>query len=445
MNTQDTIVAEATPPGYGGISVVRVSGPLVPHIMQTLFSRQLTNRYAEYLPFFADDNQEIDRGIALYFEKPHSFTGEDVLELQGHGGPVVVDMLISRLLQLGARLARPGEFSERAFLNNKMDLTQAEAIIDLIHASSKEGARLAMRSLQGEFAKTIYTKANTINELRIYIEAAIDFSDEEIPFLGLTQIESQLQQFIVDMTALLQSARQGQLLREGVRLVIVGKPNVGKSSLLNQLCAKDVAIVTPIAGTTRDVISDHILIDGMPIHIVDTAGLRESDDAVEQEGIRRAYLEIEQADLILHVVDANDNQQDIILHGQDDLPRIVVYNKIDLLINGLSPVINQDDPTVLISAKTGAGLTELKQLLKEKMGFKSSTEGLFLARLRHIQAINVALAHLKNAYELLLMRHAFELIAEELRLAQLALGEITGRVTSDDLLGGIFKTFCVGK
>lgn len=444
----DTIVAEATPPGYGGIAVIRVSGPLVPQLMQTLFDRQLLPRVADYLPFHDESGNVIDMGIAIYFKGPYSFTGEDVLELQGHGGPLVVEMLITRLLQQGVRLARPGEFSERAFLNNKMDLTQAEAILDLIHASSKEAARLAVRSLQGEFADLIHAKVEALLQLRIYVEAAIDFSDEEIEFLGLSRIEKMLQQQIVDIDTLLSNAKQGQLLREGIRLVIVGKPNVGKSSLLNQLCAKDVAIVTPIPGTTRDVIRDHILMDGIPLQIVDTAGLRESDDEVEQEGIRRAHLEMQQADLILHVIDASISGCDdemITDWSQGDLPKITVYNKVDLLADNEQLVDQSEDNAIWLSAKTGRGLLELKQLLKEKMGFKASTEGVFLARLRHIQAMKIAKHHMQCALELLQSRHSFELIAEELRLAQISLGEITGAVTSDDLLGNIFKTFCIGK
>lgn len=447
LTSTDTIVAEATPPGFGGISVVRVSGPQVCSIMESLFNRALSPRVADYLPFYDMNGVAVDMGIALYFKAPYSFTGEDVLELQGHGGPLVVEMLITRLLQLGARIAQPGEFSERAFLNNKIDLTQAEAILDLIHASSKDAARLAMRSLQGEFAAIINKKASHLSELRVYVEAAIDFSDEEIEFLGLSRIEEKLSQLINDLDALLMNAKQGQRLREGIRLVIVGKPNVGKSSLLNKLCAKDVAIVTPIPGTTRDVIRDHILMDGIPLQIVDTAGLRSSDDVVEQEGIRRAYVEMKEADLILHLIDvtAEDGRDDLTSHLQADLPVITVYNKIDLLDNKKQKDIQMQEHSIQISAKMGTGLLALKQTIKDKMGLKTSTEGLFLARLRHIQALTVARQHMLSAKTLLLSKNAFELIAEELRLAQHHLGEITGTVTSDDLLGNIFKTFCIGK
>lgn len=443
----DTIVAEATPPGYGGVSVVRASGSLVPSIMQTLFARTLSPRVAEYLPFRDDHGRVIDMGIAIYFKAPHSFTGEEVLELQGHGGPIVVQLLIARLVQAGARLARPGEFSERAFLNNKMDLTQAEAILDLIHASSEEAARLAVRSLQGHFADIIREKVAALLSLRIQVEAAIDFSDEEIEFLGLSRIELSLVQLIDDLETLLANAKQGQLLREGIRLVIVGKPNVGKSSLLNQLCAKDVAIVTPIPGTTRDIIRDHILMDGIPLQIIDTAGLRESDDLVEQEGIRRAHLEMQQADVIMHVLDSTvaDDPDDTQTVFPGDLPVITVYNKVDLISPDRQHAACVKQHTIWLSARTGTGLDELKRVLKEVMGFKASTEGVFLARLRHVDALQRARQHMIEAINLLRKRHAFELIAEELRLAQSSLGEITGDITSDDLLGNIFKTFCIGK
>lgn len=447
-SSPDTIVALATPPGRGGIAVVRVSGAKVKDIMQGIVNQSLTPRYASYLPFLDENNEVIDEGIAIYFPNPHSFTGEDVLELQGHGGPVVVDLLLQRILSLGARLARPGEFSERAFLNGKMDLAQTEAIADLINANSKQAARSAMRSLQGDFSKEIHALNEKIIHLRMYVEAAIDFTDEEIDFLSDSKITNQLIVICEDLAAIQQKAKQGSFLREGITAVIAGEPNVGKSSLLNCLSGKEVAIVTDIPGTTRDVLRDYILIDGMPMHIIDTAGLRQTQDVVEQEGIRRAYQEIEQADILLYVVDATKN----VSVDLSDLPQsvlskpiIFIRNKIDL--TSTQPMVQaEEDKTVIsLSAKSGTGVDLLKQQIKAQVGFQGDGDGIYLARRRHLDALARAQAHVEDSLKQLSHSRSGELAAEDLRLAQLALCEITGEFTADDLLGRIFSSFCIGK
>lgn len=441
----DTITAQVTPPGRGGVAVVRISGPLTPAIASAILKQPLVPRTATYLPFYAGDDSVIDEGLAIFFPNPHSFTGEDVLELQGHGGPVVVDMILQRVLQLGARLARPGEFSERAFLNDKMDLAQAEAVADLIDASSSAAARLALRSLQGEFSREIQAITEKIIQLRIYIEAAIDFTDEEIDFLADAALTRQMESIINDLQAIQRNARQGSFLREGITAVIAGAPNVGKSSLLNQLSGKDIAIVTDIPGTTRDVLRDFILIDDMPMHIVDTAGLRDSDDVVEREGMRRAHQEMENADLVLYLQDAS--QQDSLVTLPDaakQCPVIVVRNKIDLT-SQQPAVIDGEVLTVTLSAKTGAGLELLKQQIKKAVGFEQQAEGIYLARRRHLDALTRAAEHVQQAHEQLSTSKAGELAAEDLRLAQHAMAEITGEFTSDDLLGRIFSSFCIGK
>lgn len=438
----DTIVAEATPPGFGGVSIVRVSGKLVPQIIKSFLSQVLTPRVAAYLPFFDEAGYVIDIGIAIYFAAPFSFTGEEVLEIQGHGGPVVVQLIIERLVQLGARLANPGEFSERAFLNNKIDLTQAEGILDLIHASSKEAAKAAVKSLQGDFAKLINDKVAKLLELRTFVEAAIDFSDEEIEFLGLNKIAEKLQTLIIEIEEVLSTAKSGQILRDGISIVITGKPNVGKSSLLNKLCMKEAAIVTSIPGTTRDVIREALLLDGIPLTLIDTAGIRETEDEIELEGIIRAQKEIANADLLLNLIDIREIKKEFIDSG---LPTITVFNKIDLINDHASSNEENNNDCVFISAKTGIGIDHLKALIKKKIGFKKSTEGLVIARQRHLKSLTQAKSHLIKAAYLMASSQTFEIMAEELRLAQLNLNEITGVVTNNDLLGNIFKSFCIGK
>lgn len=440
----ETITAQVTPPGRGGVAIVRVSGPLTTTIAAAILQQPLSPRVATYLPFHDADNSILDEGLALFFPNPHSFTGEDVLELQGHGGPLVVDLILQRVLQLGARLARPGEFSERAFLNGKMDLAQAEAVADLIDASSTQAARLALRSLQGEFSRAIHGLTEKIIHLRIYIEAAIDFTDEEIDFLGDDKLTQQMQQIITDLSLIQQNAKQGSFLREGITAVITGAPNVGKSSLLNQLSGKDLAIVTDVPGTTRDVLRDLVLIDDMPMHIVDTAGLRETVDVVEIEGMRRAHHEIAQADLVLYLQDASRPEAIVDLPIlNDNCPVIIVRNKIDLMTE--SPSIAVTDKTIIsISAKTGAGIGLLKSAIKRSVGY-NQVEGLYLARRRHLDALARAEVHVQAALVQLTVTKAGELAAEDLRLAQNAVSEITGEFTSDDLLGRIFSSFCIGK
>lgn len=448
-NPVDTIVAAATPLGRGGVAIVRVSGPLVNDIIDIILKKKLTPRLATVTTFLDPNGHLIDEGLALFFPAPHSFTGEDVLELQGHGGPVIVDCLIRSIVSCGARLARPGEFSERAFLNDKLDLVQAEAIADLIDASSEESARAALRSLQGDFSQKIHTLVNALIHLRTYVEAAIDFSEEEIDFLADQQIIINLNNILDELNTIETSAVSGSVLREGIRLVIAGRPNVGKSTLINALSGKETAIVTDIPGTTRDVLREYIVLDGIPIHIIDTAGLRESEDIVEKEGIRRAHHEIEQADLILFVVDSEKETVSDITVFLNKIPHsrpiIMVRNKIDLT-NDQPRIINEKNKTtILLSAKLHVGIDLLKNHIKSVVGFKTTTEGIFSARRRHLDALKRAKQFLLNGKDQLLQHHAGELLAEELRYAQLALSEITGEFTPDDLLGNIFSNFCVGK
>ncbi|ASK56647.1 tRNA uridine-5-carboxymethylaminomethyl(34) synthesis GTPase MnmE [Vibrio tarriae] len=452
--TTDTIVAQATAPGRGGVGIIRVSGPLAAHVAQTVTGRTLRPRYAEYLPFTDEDGQQLDQGIALFFPNPHSFTGEDVLELQGHGGPVVMDMLIRRILQIkGVRPARPGEFSERAFLNDKMDLTQAEAIADLIDASSEQAAKSALQSLQGEFSKRIHTLVESLIHLRIYVEAAIDFPEEEIDFLADGKVSADLQTIIDNLAAVRREANQGAIMREGMKVVIAGRPNAGKSSLLNALSGKESAIVTDIAGTTRDVLREHIHIDGMPLHIIDTAGLRDASDAVEKIGIERAWEEIRQADRVLFMVDGTTTEatdpQDIWPDFVDRLPEnigiTVIRNKADQTGEPLGICHVNQTTLIRLSAKTGQGVDALRQHLKECMGFSGNQEGGFMARRRHLDALERAAEHLAIGQQQLEGYMAGEILAEELRIAQQHLNEITGEFSSDDLLGRIFSSFCIGK
>lgn len=450
---QDTIVALATPPGRGGVGIIRISGAKASNIGVAITGQVLNPRIATYLNFHLENDQVVDQGIALFFNNPHSFTGEDVVELQGHGGPVVLDMLIKRIIQLGARMARPGEFSERAFLNDKIDLAQAEAIADLIDASSEQAAKSALKSLQGEFSNKVHSLVEQLIHLRLYVEAAIDFPEEEIDFLSDGKVEKDLQAIVSSIAQLQQEAQQGAILRDGMNVVLAGKPNAGKSSLLNVLSGKDSAIVTDIPGTTRDILKEHIHIDGMPLHIIDTAGLRESGDHVEKIGITRAWQAIEQADRLLLVVDATDkdpqaSMQDVITflssHIQQLPPLTVVYNKCDLI--GSTETLKQtQSKTLFLSTKSGQGISELKQHLKDCMGYESTGDGVFMARRRHIEAIESASDHTDKAMYQLTTHNAGELVAEELRQAQNQLSEITGEFSADDLLGRIFSSFCIGK
>ncbi|WP_038180463.1 tRNA uridine-5-carboxymethylaminomethyl(34) synthesis GTPase MnmE [Vibrio rhizosphaerae] len=452
--TTDTIVAQATPTGRGGVGIIRVSGPKAADVAQALTGKTLRARYAEYLPFQDEDGTQLDQGIALFFPNPHSFTGEDVLELQGHGGPVVMDMLIRRILTIpGIRTARPGEFSERAFLNDKLDLAQAEAIADLIDASSEQAAKSALQSLQGQFSTRIHTLVESLIHLRIYVEAAIDFPEEEIDFLADGKVAADLQTIIDNLNMVRREASQGALMREGMKVVIAGRPNAGKSSLLNALSGKESAIVTDIAGTTRDVLREHIHIDGMPLHIIDTAGLREASDEVERIGIERAWDEIKQADRVLFMVDgtttdATDPKEiwpDFVDRLPENIGMTVIRNKADQT-NEPMGICHVNAPTLIrLSAKTGEGVEALRSHLKDCMGFTGSQEGSFMARRRHLDALDKAAEHLAIGQQQLEGYMAGEILAEELRITQQHLNEITGEFSSDDLLGRIFSSFCIGK
>lgn len=463
MHNPDTIVAEATPRGRGGVGVVRLSGPKTVEIAERLLGRVPTIRQAEHLSFLDDQGACIDQGIALFFKAPYSFTGEDVLELQGHGGPVIMDTLVQAAVKAGARLAEPGEFSLRAFLNNKIDLLQAEAIADLINAHSQAAAKSALRSLQGVFSCLVQDLARDIMHLRVYVEAAIDFPEEEIDFLQDQKILGDLKKLLNQLENISAQARQGVLLSEGLRVVLTGRPNAGKSSLLNLLSGQDSAIVTEIPGTTRDVLREQISIEGLLIHLIDTAGLRKSVDAIEQEGIVRALKEISLADHVLLVVDATQTSESDpeklyaeysreFLEGSISGAGVeitVLYNKIDQLTQ--SPLVqtkksnNQIYTLIPVSVKTGEGISIFKNHLKKVLGFSENTEGNFMARRRHLESLSEAKRHLSVGGMQLRDSKAGELLAEELRLAQLALDSITGKVSSDDLLGEIFSEFCVGK
>jgi tRNA modification GTPase len=455
--TTDTIAAIATPAGRGGVGIVRVSGPLARAVMRSVIGKELSPRVAHYGGFFERHDalpQMLDQGIALFFPGPNSFTGEDVLELQGHGGPIILDCLLRETIRLGARLARAGEFSERAFLNDKIDLAQAEAIADLIDSASEQAARSALRSLQGEFSQLIHDLVDRLISLRIYVEAAIDFPEEEIDFLGDGKVAGDIAQLLDELQRIERNAKQGSLLREGMTIVIAGAPNAGKSSLLNALAGKDSAIVTPIAGTTRDVLREQIQIDGLPLHIIDTAGLRDSPDEVEREGIRRALREIDNADHVLLVSDSNDSTvvdlERLVPMAAASLrekPLTLIRNKCDLSRQPAQLENNQptNPTTITLSAKTGAGIDLLRQHLKISVGYQSSGEGTFLARRRHLDALARAHGFLVQAQRELSTSRAGELVAENLRLSQNALGEITGTVSADDLLGHIFSSFCIGK
>ncbi|MBT1446229.1 tRNA uridine-5-carboxymethylaminomethyl(34) synthesis GTPase MnmE [Shewanella sp. JM162201] len=452
--TTDTIVAQATAPGRGGVGIIRVSGKQASAVAHALLGHLPKPRYADFCDFKDPDGAVLDQGIALFFKGPNSFTGEDVLELQGHGGQVVMDMLIRAVLKVkGVRIARPGEFSEQAFMNDKLDLTQAEAIADLIDATSEQAAKSALHSLQGDFSAKVHTLVDKITNLRLYVEAAIDFPDEEVDFLSDGKIAAALYAIIDQLDEVHSSAKQGSIIREGMKVVIAGRPNAGKSSLLNALAGKESAIVTDIAGTTRDVLREHIHLDGMPLHIIDTAGLRDTTDEVERIGIERAWSEIETADRVLFMVDGTStaavDPHEIWPDFIDRLPKglgiTVVRNKADLTGESLAATEEQGFAVYRISAKTGLGVEELKQHLKALMGYQSNLEGGFIARRRHLQALDLAAEHLQFGKVQLEVYQAGELLAEELRMAQQALSEITGEFTSDDLLGKIFSSFCIGK
>ncbi|MBZ2169544.1 MULTISPECIES: tRNA uridine-5-carboxymethylaminomethyl(34) synthesis GTPase MnmE [Marinobacter] len=451
----DTIAAIATAPGQAGVGIVRVSGPAAGKIAQRILGYEPRPRYAHYGPFLDCEGELIDEGIGLFFPNPNSFTGEDVFELQGHGGTVILDLLLREVCDLGARLARPGEFSERAFLNDKLDLAQAEAIADLIESSSEQAARCAVRSMQGVFSQRVNDLVDAVTHLRIYVEAAIDFPEEEIDFLADGKVAADLQGLLEQLETILAEAQQGTILRDGMKVVIAGRPNAGKSSLLNALAGREAAIVTAIEGTTRDVLREHIHIDGMPLHIIDTAGLRDSPDEVERIGIERAWEEIRQADRILLMVDATTTPEtepheiwpDFIDQLPANAPVSVIRNKVDLSDEpvGISAAPHHSAPVIRLSAKSAEGLEVLRDHLKQCMGFASTTEGGFLARRRHLDALERARELLVQGQNQLEGYGAGELLAEDLRAAQDALGEITGHLSPDELLGKIFSSFCIGK
>jgi tRNA modification GTPase len=443
----DIIAAIATAPGRGGIGVVRISGSEIQALIAGVTGGALPPRRAAVRDFIDARGEVIDQGIALFFPAPHSYTGQDVLELQAHGGPVVLQLLLQRCLELGARTAQPGEFTRRAYLNDKLDLAQAESVADLIDAATTTAARSALRSLRGAFSERVGELLRALIELRTLVEASLDFPDEELDFIRRGDGEGRLYRLRAKLEEVLSASRHGSLLREGMRVVLAGRPNVGKSSLLNRLAGEDLAIVTEIPGTTRDAIRQSVNLDGVPAHIIDTAGLRDSTDPVERLGIERTWAVIEEADLVLLLVDATQGEtaadRDILGKLPAVLPRIRVLNKIDLL--GQTPGREHagDLTTLRVSAKTGAGLGLLKETLLETVGWQSgSGEGLFMARERHVQALMQAGGHLERAAH---SSDKLELFAEELRLAQGNLGAITGEFTSDDLLGEIFSRFCIGK
>jgi tRNA modification GTPase len=433
---RDTIAAIATPAGRGGIGVVRVSGPRVPRIAAAVLGSLPRPRLATFSAFRDRHGEIIDEGLALHFPAPHSYTGEPVLELQGHGGPIVMQALLAACLDAGARLAEPGEFTRRAFLEGKLDLAQAEAVADLIDAASREAARSALRSLSGEFSAAIGTLQARLVELRVLTEAMLDFPEEEVDALHREDAAARLDEARRALGEVLAKSRQGSLLRGGIQVVLTGRPNVGKSSVLNRLAGEERAIVTPIPGTTRDALREPILIEGLPLVVVDTAGLRESRDEIERLGMQRTHLELERADLVIAVFEAG--------RGRDELPelpaapaRIDVYNKLDLAPGFVPPA-----GAIAVSAKTGEGLDALRQRILQAAGWSSSGEPVFLARERHLRALAEAAAHLAAAAG---EARRWEFFAEELRLAHAALGRITGEFSADDLLGEIFARFCIGK
>ena len=444
--SNDTIAAIATASGAGGIGVVRVSGSLSKDIAAYVLGTCPVPRYAAYLPFYDSNQQLIDRCIAIYYQNPNSYTGEDVLELQAHGGTALMQLLLARCIQLGARQAEPGEFTKRAYLNDKIDLAQAEAVADVINASTTEAARSAVRSLSGEFSSSInHVLAKLIN-LRMYVEACLDFPEEEIDFITQGKVAEKLATIVLELKTVFSKAKQGSLLREGMHIVLVGQPNVGKSSLMNQLSGEEVAIVTPIAGTTRDSIKSLIQINGLPLHIIDTAGLRDTEDEVEKIGIARTYLALESAQVALLLIDAahgiGETEKIVLNRLPQGISKIWVHNKIDATHETAKIKVIADEMHIYLSAKTGEGIDLLKQQLLNIAGYQQNAEGIFMARARHLNALVQVDNHLTIAAAQI---NAAELVAEELKLAQEALSSITGEFTTDDLLGEIFSKFCIGK
>jgi tRNA modification GTPase len=454
MTASDTIVAIATPPGRGGVGIVRVSGKALEALAGALCSKALAPRCATHTQFKDASGTTLDDGIALFFKAPASFTGEDVLELHAHGSPMVLQALVRRAIELGARHAEPGEFTKRAYLNGKLDLAQAEAVADVIDAATESAARAAVRSLTGEFSKRIKALQDTLIRLRMFVEATLDFPEEDVEFIEKERATEKLNQTRNALQAVIKQAARGQLLHDGIRIVLAGAPNVGKSSLLNALAGDDVAIVTPIAGTTRDTIKSRISIKGLPVEVIDTAGLRDTNDEVERIGIERTRAAIRDADLAILLIDATSNSaskdvEALTRELPEKLPRIVVHNKIDLLTTAVAPLSSHESLhsaaiEILVSAKTGEGLDELRNAVAAKVGYDYKEEGTFIARERHLNALNRAMQHIDSAQQHL-DHIALELFAEELRLSHQALGEITGEFTADDLLGEIFSRFCIGK
>ena len=441
----DTIVALATPPGTGGVGVVRISGGDSERIARAMLGSLPEPRVATYATFAGSRGEALDKGIALYFPGPASFTGESVVELHGHGGPVVMALLVDAALELGARLAEPGEFSKRAFLNDKLDLAQAEAIADLIGSGTAQAARAALRSLSGTFSDAVNELVEQLTTLRIYVEAAIDFPEEEVDFLADDELAKRLASCAAAFDSLLSKAAVGRVMRDGYQVVIVGKPNAGKSSLMNRLSGEDTAIVTEIAGTTRDVLRERINIDGLAVELVDTAGLRDNPDRIEEEGIRRARKAMAEADAVLWIQDATEPMPERIEEPvPDGVPVTIVRNKTDL--SGDTPgIIQADNTVVLLSARTGEGIDALRKRICDLAGFRDLGEGAFTARRRHVEALREAQKHFAAGRKALQAARAGEILAEELRLSQRALGSITGEFTPDDLLGRIFSEFCIGK
>jgi len=445
-NPQDTIAAIATASGAGGIGIVRVSGADAKSIADGVLGFCPAPRHAAYLDFKLANGELIDRGIAIFYPNPHSYTGEDVLELQAHGGTALMQILLVRCIELGARQAQPGEFTRRAYLNDKLDLAQAEAVADVINAATVEAAKSAVRSLSGEFSQRINTLLLKLIDLRMFVEACLDFPEEEIDFITQGRVAEKLDAIINELNAVFAKAKQGSLLREGINVVLVGQPNVGKSSLMNQLAGEEIAIVTPIAGTTRDTIKNLIQINGVPLHVIDTAGLRETDDEVEKFGIARTWLAAETASIALLLLDANhgitESEKSIIERLPQEIAKIWVHNKIDVTNEDASVLENDGEMHIFLSAKTGLGVDLLKASLLKLAGYQNNSEGVFMARARHLDALEQVRVHLTVADEQI---GSAELIAEELRLAQDALSSITGEFTPDDLLGEIFSKFCIGK